>query len=608
MRETLKKLIFILPRSQRPQAILLLLLGILAALVQAGGIASIMPFMAVLASPEVIETNPQLNWVYEYFAFTSAHRFLLALGFLVLFTVLAGIAVQAFHEWLSLRFGHLCGFKLSQRLLIHYLRRPYPFFLTRNTSDLIKNIFSEVNQVVAKGLKPAMDLAARTITAIAILSLLVLADPVLALSVTVILGVLYGLIYLAVRGRLVDLGDRRMAANSERFSAAYEAFGGIKDIKLLGREDLYTRRFSEPALKTANYETRLGLIAQMPRYALEALAFGGMILIALYLLGTSRDLQQALPLLALYAFAGYRLMPVLHQIFHSVSSLRSTGPVVNNLCQELEYLSASDDSLSLAAGKAKSTKLPVADRVSLENVTFNYPDTKEPVLKNFTLEIPAGSRIGLVGTTGAGKTTVIDLLLGLLRPTAGHLLVDGRPVTEELVRQWQNGLGYVSQQIYLADDTVARNIAFGVPDDEIDFEAVEKCARIAQIHDFIQDDFPHHYQTVVGERGIRLSGGQRQRLGIARALYQCPHLLILDEATSALDSVTEAEVMKGIESLSGNTTIVMIAHRLTTVRSCDRIYLLEKGVIVASGAYEDLVTRNKQFRSMAAVTPLSESP
>lgn len=600
MRRTLRKLLFLLPDSQRRQALILLVLGIISALVQTGSIASIMPFMTVLANPEVIESNRQLHWIYESFGFTTTHRFLLALGFVVLFTVLAGITIQAIHDWLSLRFGNRCGFGLSQKLIIQYLRRPYPFFLTRNSSDLIKTIFSEVNQVVARGLKPALDLVARSITAAAIFVLLVIVDPKLAFFAAGILSLAYGLIYLGVRQRLASLGQKRLLANGERFAAAHEAFGGIKDIKLLGRESLYTQRFSDPAMRTATHETNLGIIAQLPRYALEALAFGGMIVIALYLLGTNGDLQRTLPVLALYAFAGYRLMPVLHQIFYAVSSLRSTGPVLDSLCCELTTISGAPQHVTQSDVLSDRVRLPVKESIVLDRVTFCYPNTNEPILKDFTLNIPGGSRIGFVGTTGAGKTTVVDLLLGLLRPTEGNIVVDDVPLTDKLIRQWQNGLGYVSQQIYLADDTVARNIAFGTADDQIDMNAVMRCARIAQIATFIETEMPMGYETKLGERGIRLSGGQRQRLGIARALYQNPEVLILDEATSALDNLTEIEVMSAIENLEGQKTIIMIAHRLTTVRHCDRIYLLDKGKIAASGNYDELLACDSRFRQMAA--------
>jgi ABC-type multidrug transport system fused ATPase/permease subunit len=310
---------------------------------------------------------------------------------------------------------------------------------------------------------------------------------------------------------------------------------------------------------------------------------------------TSAGLQGALPVIALYAFAGYRLMPALQQLYVHITQLRFAGPALDNLHQDLLGLAppaTQDPDLATAP-------LELRRAITLANITYAYPNAQRPAVQDLSLAIPAFSTIGLVGTTGSGKTTTVDIILGLLQPRSGQVAIDGTPITPENRRAWQRSLGYVPQQIYLADDTVAANIAYGMPPDRIDQQALEHAARVANLHDFVTQEMPKGYATLVGERGVRLSGGQRQRIGIARALYHQPQVLILDEATSALDNLTEQAVMDAVHALGHKITIILIAHRLTTVRECDRIYLLDKGRLTGQGTYEELLAASDHFRVMA---------
>lgn len=598
MTDTFSKALEILSPKERKQLIFLALFGIMAALVQIGSIASIMPFMALLANPEVVETNRYFAWAYDFFGFSSRHQFLFALGCGVFVAMLAGIGVNAASTLLQEHFNAYTGARLSERLLVRYLRHPYAYFITRNTSELTKNLYGEVAQLVTGVIGPAIHLVAQGVTALAVFILLAIVDPMLAMTVGLVVGGAYLLIFYAVRKRLTALGEGRLLANRERFKAGAEAFGGIKDIKLLGREDLYTANFSRPARRIARFSVLQRLIGHMPRYAMEAIAFGGMLIIILYLITVRRDITDALPLLALYSLAGYRLMPVLQQIFHNLADLRSGGPVLDNIHREL-FSTFPGEKEECDVSDGLQERLTVAHEIELREVSFSYPGSNRPVLKNFDLHIPARSTIGLVGATGSGKTTAVDLLLGLLRPTSGQLVVDGIPVDGSRLRAWQKNLGYISQTIYLADRSVAANIAFGVPEEEIDMERVRRCAATACLAEFIEQELHQGYDTPVGERGVRLSGGQRQRVGIARALYRDPEVLVLDEATSALDSVTEQAVMSNIRALGGSKTIIIIAHRLTTVRLSDRIYELEEGAVRAAGTYDELIAGSKSFQALA---------
>jgi len=449
--------------------------------------------------------------------------------------------------------------------------------------------------VIGGCLKPLMNLIAQSTVAVAMLTLLIIVDPLLALSAGMALGLVYAFIFAAMSNSLKSLGQVRVAANKERFTAVSEAFGASKEVKVAGLEHAYIQRFAKPAEIYANGQAAVEVIVQLPRFVLEAITFGGMILAILYLMDQSGSFTSALPIISLYAFAGYRLMPALQQIYGTLSQLRYSAPALDALHQDLMIAQATE----VRYGQVKHLTLTQA--ITLNQVSYCYPNAQQAALTGIDLTIPVNSKVGFVGATGSGKTTIVDVILGLLEPQGGTIKIDGQIITSTNRRQWQRAIGYVPQYIYLTDDSVAANIAFGVNTKDIDQQAVERAAKIANLHDFVVSSLPQGYATTVGERGVRLSGGQRQRIGIARALYNNPQVLILDEATSALDNLTEQEVMDAVNNLDYNITIIMIAHRLTTVRHCDQIHLLERGEITASGKYDFLVANNEQFKAMRDV-------
>jgi ABC-type multidrug transport system fused ATPase/permease subunit len=408
-----------------------------------------------------------------------------------------------------------------------------------------------------------------------------------------LLGLAYGAIYVLMSGYLKRLGQARVNANKERFTAVSEAFGAAKEVKVGGLEHVYVKRFAKSAEIYAKGQAAAKVIAQLPRFVLEAVAFGGMLLLTLYLMGKSEGFAAALPIISLYAFAGYRLMPALQQIYGAVTQLRFAGASLDALHKDLSSLRTVD------LEPRPIIPLPLTQAIRLEQVSYRYPNATQLALQSIDLSIPARSTVGFVGTTGSGKTTLVDLILGLHEAQKGCLSVDGQPITSSNRREWQRSIGYVPQQIFLADDSIAANIAFGVNTEDIDQAATERAAKIASLHDFVVKDLPQGYATTVGERGVRLSGGQRQRIGIARALYHNPEVLILDEATSALDSFTEQAVMEAVNNLTHRITIILVAHRLSTVRQCDQIYLLERGEVKCGGSYEELMHQNPQFRLLA---------
>lgn len=595
MLETLRKTLLLLSRRERRRGLLVMAMVIVMAMLEAVGVASVMPFLAVLGDPEVVHTNPWLAAVYEWFGFESPQRFLLLLGLLAFGLVITAavfrvLTLYAMNRWVQMR-RHSIG----RRLLETYLRQPYAFFLSRHSGDMAKSILSEVDQLVENVYKPGFDLVAYSVVALVLVMLLVVIDPWLALAVGAVIGGLYALVYLSVKGLLSRIGRERAAANRERFTAAGEALGGIKDIKLLGREFAYLSRFEPSSIRYARHQATNRTLSTVPKYVVEAFAVGGVLLLALVLLARSGEgVGSILPILGLYAFAGYRLMPAAQHIYSGLARLRFGAAAVDEVYRDLEQRS------SLAEIRhAARERLTPQRCIAFQQVSFVYPDAEEAALHNLSLEIPVGQSIGLVGGSGAGKTTMVDLLLGLLRPTEGSLLIDGTPLTEDNLRAWQNALGYVPQSIFLTDATIAENIALGETLAELDMERVEACARMAQVHEFVSEELPQGYRSSVGERGVRLSGGQRQRLGIARALYHDPPVLVFDEATSALDNETEAAVMAAVERLGGEKTIIIIAHRLTTVQHCDNIVLLHKGAVRASGPYATLLREEPEFARLA---------
>jgi ABC-type multidrug transport system fused ATPase/permease subunit len=427
-------------------------------------------------------------------------------------------------------------------------------------------------------------------------TLLLLVNPMVALLVALVLGGAYGLLYKFARVTLHSAGRASVEAATQRAKHALEALVGVKEIRLLGREAEFLERFRVPSRRLADAQTRAQALALLPRYAVETIAFSLILALAIYLLGTGRGIGELLPLLGLYAFAGYRLMPALQQIFAGFAAIRNSQAALEVVVADLEETHAAP-----AVTHGRADVMPLRSAVDLVDVRFRYPGETTWALQPVSLHIPKNGSIALVGATGCGKTTVVDLLMGLLQPLEGRLRVDGVELDERNVRSWQRNIGHVPQQIFLCDDSIARNIALGLPDAEIDMTGVERAARLARLHDFVTDGLPKGYDTLVGDRGIRLSGGQRQRIGIARALYRDPDFLILDEATSALDNVTENAVLEALQTLAGRKTIVMVAHRLTTVIGCDEICVMEQGRIVERGTYEELMGTSQRFRSLAAI-------
>ena len=591
--ETLKKILYILTPGERKHAGLVVIMISIMALLDMIGVASILPFMAVVTNPDIIQTNTILNEAFQIsnrFGVENNRQFLFALGICVFLLLVISLTFKALTSYVQLRFVQTRNYSIAKRVIQSYLQQPYSWFLNRNSAELGTTILLEVGRIVGGGLNPLMELISRSMIAVALITLLFLTDFKLAMIVGFTISGAYGLIFYFTKSYLNRLGKESLKNNQLRFTAVSEAFGAAKEVKVAGLEQNYIERFSNPAQIFARHQATVSVLAQIPRYFLEIIAFGGVMLMMLYLIKKTGSFNNSIPIISLYVFAGYRLMPAIQQIYTSVNSISYIGPSLNSLYDDLKTLKKIDE-------QQDAKNISLNKSIILKNVNYDYPNASRTALKNINIDIPAQSTIGIVGPTGSGKTTIVDVILGLLEPQKGKLEVDEQIITKNNCRIWQRLIGYVPQDIYLADDTISANIAFGKKLKDINYDAVEKASKIANLHDFVSNELPEKYQSIIGERGIRLSGGQRQRIGIARALYHNPQLIILDEATSSLDNDTEKAVMDAIDNIGKNKTIIIIAHRLSTVKKCDKIFLLEKGELKKQGKFEELITKDFKLQT-----------
>lgn len=566
MRHTLHQVWSLFTSTEQRKAIWMLLLALCMAVVETAGVISIMPFLSVLARPDIVQENPWLHALYKWSGFTEQTRFITALGLASIGLVISASLFKTVTQHLLNRFIHLLRHSISSRLMARYLAQPYEFFLSRNSAELSKSILTEVDILMGNLIQPMSQVITQSIIVLAMLGVVFVYNPTIALVIVLVVGSLYATIYSLVRKRLRRMGAEMQAVNKERFQACSEALHGIRDIKVTHAEDVYQERYSQASRMQARHLAASDTLSQTPLYLVEATGYTGLILIALALLASSGDIAQVLPALGLYGFAAYRMLPAAQVIYRGMARLKFSTAVVEHLYRDMALVAPIQHNFT------QHRALPLQHAIRLEDITYAYPSAPhKPILREFHLSIPANTSMGITGASGAGKSTLMDVLLGLLKPQTGQIYVDDVAITSENLPLWQKCIGYVPQQIYLADVSVAENIAFGVLKGQIDMQAVERAARIAQIHDFIVHELSQGYSTPLGDRGIRLSGGQRQRIGIARALYRDPPVLLMDEATSALDTTTEEAVNDAIRNLSGHKTIVLITHRDGSLKSCETI-------------------------------------
>ncbi|MFB2762847.1 ABC transporter ATP-binding protein [Marinobacter shengliensis] len=597
MFKQLKELYSLLTNEQRKKLRRLQFLVVLMAFAELGSVLSIGPFMALVGDMSQLQGDGIVGDIYRMSGLEDPRTFLFWTGIGVLVALTIAALISMFTIWRLSMYGARVGAELSSRLYRHYMHQPWLFHASGSSSQLTNQIAQECGRITNGIINPLMQMNARIVMAALMAVAIFIFNPAVAITGLVIFAVAYMAMYRIVRQRLIRNGGTITTSNRMRFRMMGEGFGGIKDALLLGRQGVFTDRFQQASFRLANAQGKNQVMSQVPRYVMELIAFGSVIFLILYLLAAhDGNLGTILPLLSVYALAGFKLLPAFQQIYSSISGIRGSLTAFEGLRDDLR--ASATATLQRTPNENSGEHLTPRESIQLKNIQFTYPGKPEPALRDVTMTIGVNKVIGLVGASGSGKSTAIDLLLGLIQPEKGELLVDGEPITVQQLRAWQNSLGFVPQSIFLADSSIRENIAFGLPPELVDEEKVQRAATMAHLDELLAE-LPDGLNTRVGERGVQLSGGQRQRIGIARALYHDADVLILDEATSALDGITEKLIMDAIHDFSGKKTIIMIAHRLTTVKQCDNIFMLSQGKVVDSGTFDELATRNQVFQRMA---------
>lgn len=586
-----------LPRAKQGQAALLVLLMLGAALLEIAGVVSVMPFLALLGNPQFVVQYEPLARFYAWVGATSFFQFAIYLAVVAFIAITVAALFKVLVQYLAQRYTQAVSGWVSATLFEAYLNQPYVFFLSRNTSAMDQNILSETQNAMAHVLHPILMICAYSLVLLLMFAALMIIDPKVSLFVLLFFAGLYAVIVAVVTPVLRRVGERALSYNEQRYRICGEALRGMKTVKARGLEKSYFERFSLPSLMYTRYQAYAQVLGAAPRHVVEALGVGAVMLLALYFMGATASLGETLPLIGVYVLAGNRMLPAAQQIFQSFSQIRYGMPSLRAVLRDLPLRETRHE---VRVGEERA--LPAQFDIELRDLTLRYPGAESDSLKGVSFRIPRNTTVGIVGPSGSGKTTLCDVILGLLQPTSGQVCIDGAVENLVLSQSWKRTVGYVPQEVYLIDASMAENIALGVPYDKIDADMLHQAARMANIYDFVVNECPEGFATQVGERGVRMSGGQRQRLGIARALYSAPRVLVFDEATSALDAVTEREVMDAIRALSHSLTIIIVAHRLQTVRHADTIVHLEAGQVAGLGRFDELYATSPAFRELALHT------
>jgi ABC-type multidrug transport system fused ATPase/permease subunit len=595
MFKLIKHLFTLLTPFQRKRFYTLQILVVLTAFMEIVGVASVIPFMALVGDIGQLQRDTVIAQVYQASGITSESQFVFWLGVGVLVMLFISAIISMVTTWRLSLFAAKIGVEISARLYTHYLNKSWLFHASGSSAQLTKKIATEAGRVSGGIVMPLMQMNARIVLALFMGVTIFVYDAKVAIIGLFIFAIAYFIIFKVVRTRLQRNGTLISQVNEQRFRLMNEGFGGIKDILLLGRDSHFVTRFSQAGHTLAHSEGTSTTLTQIPRYLMELIAFGLMITLLLYLIASyDGNLGKILPVVSVYALATFKLLPAFQQIYASIATIKSNHAAFESIKHDLT------DSMQtkLEILKTKQCYLSSKQQISLQNVTFTYPNKAEPAISQLNMSIPINNVVGIVGPSGSGKSTLIDILLGLIEPQQGQLKIDGTIIDDQNRRSWQNTIGFVPQSIFLSEGTIAENVAFGIPQDQIDLEQVRQSLKLAHLTEFLQS-LEQGIHTKVGERGVQLSGGQRQRIGIARALYHVAEVLVFDEATSSLDGISEKMIMEAIHDFSGQKTIIMIAHRLKTVEKCDRIFFIDKGQLVDQGTYQELIERNELFKKMA---------
>jgi ATP-binding cassette, subfamily B, bacterial PglK len=595
---------------------LIMLTSIAMSFLHAISVASMFPFIDMIMNPGVIHSNKWLFFFFSFFNFSSTSSFTIFSGALVFFSILLSNSLSLLLVYGKTKFTNRNNYLLSGRLLKKYMSKDYLYFLNKNTSELSKNILTEANEFTGSFLMPLLMIITNLFMITFIISTLLIVDfkntifiMIFAASVLLVFKMLFG-------RKITEKGSERRGINKRRHKLISESLSGIKTIKAFNIEEYFINQYSKSSRKLSKINVYVRMLETFPKKIIEVILFGGIVVFLISLILSERNIQEIIPLVGFFVFAIYKLMPVINSLFKEISDVYYHIPILDRIYEDLieekeeekaitkqNNVGVNDGSLGVklreGSREERQDIIEFKSEIRIEGISFTYPKSERLILNDLSLEIQKNKIVSFVGATGSGKTTLIDIILGLLKPQSGSIVVDGVYLDESNISSWQKHIGYVPQDVYITDDTIEKNVAFGIPDNEINKEKVRNVLKMVSLYEFIENELPDKFETKIGERGIRFSGGQKQRIGLARALYRDPSVLILDEATSALDNKTESDIVDTIKSLSKEMTIIMIAHRLTTVKESDVIYFLSNGCISGCGTYDELLENNAEFRELS---------
>ena len=570
-----------LKKSERRGLGMIFVLMLIGTVLEMFSLGLVVPIVGLLVNPDYLDRVP---FVHSLFGDLTTTQYVLgAMGLLIGVYIVKTIFL-IWKTWVQRGFSNSVTLRIAQDLYENYLRQPYAFHLERNSAIMIRNSQSSAS-LMSGVIDPLLLIASEFLVSGGLFILMLLLEPVGSLAAIVVFGSFSVIFRRITSRRITKWGEAQNSYKGSIIQHLQQGFSGVKDIKILGREDYFVTSYQRDLSGNAYVQRRYAVAQTLPRFSMELLTIICLGLLVSLMVLSDKALSDILPVLSLFGAAAFRLLPTLSQVINSFMSININRPIVNDLYADL--------ALPIPAVTTDQKSRKLLDRIDVEGLSFSYARTTRDALNNVSISIRRGEAVGLIGSSGSGKSTLVDILLGLLEPTSGQVRIDGNDIHQNL-RGWQDQIGYVPQSIFLTDDTLRRNVAFGLPKDKIDDDAVRSAIRSAQLEEFVAS-LPEGMETVVGERGVRLSGGQRQRIGIARALYNNPDVLVLDEATSSLDTETEHGVMQAVQALQGDKTVIIVAHRLSTVEYCDRLYRLENAQIVDEGTFSEVTSRTKDL-------------
>jgi len=594
MFDTIKKIFLLLDDKQRFKLYLLQIFILAMAFFEVFTLSLIGPFFSIVNDPDFLKAGNFISQVYTLLDYKDPYNFIFNFGAFILFVLLLSSCLSMWTVWQISLYSQRIGADFSVVLYNYYLHRSWIFHSNTNSSYLIKQVANETSRVTGSIIFPIMQLISKLFVVLVILIFLIIVNPLPAVLGVSVFGLAYFVIFKIIRQRLSFNGTVVSLSAAERYKLLNEGFSGILDIKILNRYSYYVNKFRFESNRFALSQGANIALSQIPRFFIEFLAISAVICTLMFVaVGGSKEVENLLPIIAVYGFAGLKLLPYFQQIYANVSQIRSHYAAFESI--EDDLYGALEE-----AGKDSSTSIDLNESLEMDSVYFKYPGANYHALKNVSLKIKRPSFVAFVGESGSGKSTILKVILGLLKCNEGSFKIDGRSLTVNETINGAGNLGYVPQKVFLADDSIANNIAFGVPDSDIDVDKLNRSIKFAQLESFIES-LPDGLMSHVGEDGVQLSGGQLQRIGIARALYHSPKILILDEATSALDTITERSIMASIKEFSNDMLVIAIAHRLSTVENCDEIFFMESGEVLDTGTFSDLLAKNAKFRRMALV-------